>query len=108
MARNSFVGCQHKFFDNRFSYAADPLHDLHWSALFVQNDLLFRQIKVDSAACRTLFAQHQAQLFHHFQHRYYIFVLLRQFFVTVHQYLTHNTVAETVADMNDRREYLVA
>lgn len=55
--RNCFVGRQHELLDNRLRITVDALHNLNRVQLFVQNNLLLRQIKVYSAATRTLVMQ---------------------------------------------------
>ena len=75
--------------------------------LFVQNNLLLRQIKVYSTAARTLVMQNLAQNIHAGNHRQNVLILVAHFLVAC-QNCTHNIVAQAVADIDNRRENLVA
>ena len=107
MLRNSFVGRQHELLNNRFRIAVDALHNLNRMQLFVQNNLLLRQIKVHSTAARTLIMQNLAQNIHAGNHRQNVLILVAHFLVAC-QNSTHNIVAQTVTDIDNRRENLVA
>ena len=105
--RNCFVGRQHELLDNRLRITVDALHNLNRVQLFVQNNLLLRQIKVYSAATRTLVMQNLAQNIHAGNHRQNVLILVAHFLVAC-QNCTHNIVAQTVTYIDNRRENLVA
>ena len=107
MLRNGFVSRQHKLLDNRLRIAVDALHDLNRMQLFVQNNLLLWQIKVHSTTTRTLVMQNMAQDIHAGNHRQNVLILVAHFLVAC-QNCTHNIVAQTVTDIDNRRENLVA
>ena len=107
MLCNCFVGCQHELLDNRFRITVDALHNLNRVQLFVQNNLLLRQIKVYCATARTLVMQNLAQNIHTRNHRQNVLILVAHFLVAC-QNCTHNIVAQTVTYIDNRRENLVA
>ena len=107
MLRNGFVSRQHKLLDNRLCIAVNALHNFNRMQLFVQNNLLLRQIKVYCATARTLVMQNLAQNIHTRNHRQNVLILVAHFLVAC-QNCTHNVVAQTVTDIDNRRENLVA
>ena len=105
--RNCFVGRQHELLNNRFRIAVNALHNFNRVQLFVQNNLLLRQIKVHSTAACTLVMQNLAQNIHAGNHRQNILILVAHFLVAC-QNSTHNIIAQTMTDIDNRRENLVA
>ncbi len=107
MLRNGFVGRQHELLDNRLRITVDTLHNFNRMQLFVQNNLLLRQIKVHSTAARTLVMQNLAQNIHTRNHRQNVLILVAHFLVAC-QNRAHNIVAQAVTYIDNRRENLVA
>lgn len=107
MLRNGFVGCQHELLDNRLRIAVNALHNLNWMQLFVQNNLLLRQIKVYCATARTLVMQNLAQNIHAGNPSAKCPHTCRTFPCRLPK-LHAQVVAQAVADIDNRRENLVA
>ena len=107
MLCNGFVSRQHKLLDNRLRIAVNALHNFNRMQLFVQNNLLLRQIKVYCATTRTLVMQNLAQNIHTRNHWQNVLILVAHFLVAC-QNSTHNIIAQTMTYIDNRRENLVA
>ena len=100
--RNGFVADQHKFLNHICGNASFVRFDFHRFAVFIQNDLAFRQIEVHRTAFSSLSTQDLTQFFHFFQHRKDLLILCQQLRRTIFQNFSDRCISHSIIGIDDR------
>ena len=106
MLSYGFIGRQHKLLNDGLCITMNALHNLNGVQLFIQNNLLLRQIKVYCTPTRTFIVQNLAQLIHFFHHGHNVSIFSAKLLVSC-QHSTHNVIAQAMTHIDNGWENFV-